>query len=368
MSDQAIIANAKFAAEYLEHYGYQVGQPRDASGRQAVTEGGLRAFQEFAGLAVTGQLDAETVAKMREPRCGCRDTLRSLDQLALARWRKNRLTYFIEKRVSQLDPATVDAQIRAAFDDWEKCCDIKFAISPSRTDADLIISIGSGAADNFDGPGSTLAWAFLPNGADGQLLMRFDAAENWTVAGNGIRFRNVACHEFGHMIGLEHSRVQSALMAPFYSPAVVSPQQADDISRVRALYGPPVSDQPPGDPADPKTFCNLYKQLTAKVNELRHAKEFTMAGITFDENDKKNLNTVLAAVTSPTCEKITAALGNLAKLCPPAPAAAPAFMTPWGMQPQPAIGGGLCAALPGVLALLPVLQQLLAVCKPTATA
>ena len=350
-----IQTNAKFAAEYLERFGYQPDAPRDASGRQAVTESGLRQFQEFAGLQPTGLLDAETLDKMRQPRCGCADVLKSVDAAALARWRKNRLTYFVEKRVSQLDAATVDAQIRAAFDDWQAACDIKFSVSPTRNDADLIISIGSGAADNFDGPGKTLAWAFLPNGNDGQLLMRFDAAESWTVNGNGIRFRNVACHEFGHMIGLEHSRVQSALMAPFYSPAVVGPQPNDDISRIVALYGPPANN-PPADPppADPKTICNWFKQITAQFNELRHAKEFTMAGITFNEADKANINALVAAATSPTCEKITAALAKLAAACPATPAPAPAIA-----------GGGLCAGLSGVLALLPVLQQLLAACKAT---
>ena len=360
MSDKSdIFANADFAAKYLAQFGYLAVPPAQAGAQSLLGTDAVRKFQEFAGLNENGLLDAETITKMQQPRCGCKDVLRLVDQALLARWRKNRLTYFIEKRVSQLDAPTVDAQIRAAFDDWEKVCDIKFTISPSRTEADLIISVGNGAADNFDGPGSTLAWAFLPNGSDGQLLMRFDAAENWTVSGNGIRFRNVACHEFGHMIGLEHSRVQSALMAPYYSASIAAPQANDDIPRVQALYGPPVATPP----ADPKTICNLFKQLTAQFNELRHAESFTMAGITFDAADKAAFNQVLAAATSPTCAKLTELLANIAKVCPATPA--PAVMTPWGPQPQPAIGGGLCAALPGILALLPALQQLLAACKPT---
>ena len=49
---------------------------------------------------------------------------------------------------------------------------------------------------------------------------------------------NVACHEFGHLLGLTHSKKPGALMAPYYNPFIATPQQDDDIVRVQKLYGP----------------------------------------------------------------------------------------------------------------------------------
>lgn len=45
----------------------------------------------------------------------------------------------------------------------------------------------------------------------------FDDAEQWSVNSyRGTNLFQVAAHEFGHSLGLSHSDVKSALMAPFY--------------------------------------------------------------------------------------------------------------------------------------------------------
>ncbi|XP_050302465.1 matrix metalloproteinase-14 isoform X2 [Anthonomus grandis grandis] len=67
----------------------------------------------------------------------------------------------------------------------------------------------------------------------------FDASESWTIDSyRGTNLFQVAAHEFGHSLGLSHSDVRSALMAPFYrgyNPAFTLDQ--DDVDGIQALYG-----------------------------------------------------------------------------------------------------------------------------------
>lgn len=228
--------------------------------------------QDFAGLPKTGRLDPATVELMSRPRCGCKDIQR-LVAPEEARWRKTTLNYYVEKYVNGLSVQDQDDIIRLAWNQWQDVANVKTVQVISRAGADIIISTGSGPTDDFDGPSGTLAWAYMPTGMDGQLLMRFDLSERWVkdTPNAGILMLNVACHEFGHLLGLDHSRVQSALMAPYYSPNITKPQSNDDIPRIQALYGavaptpqppqPPQPQPPGGNPVDPTTREAAHKAL-----------------------------------------------------------------------------------------------------------
>merc|ERR1712133_322751 len=157
-----------------------------------------------------------------------------------SRWKVKDLTYRISKYPikSGLTHQQVDDVIRKAFQVWEKATDLKFTTKSSgKVHIEIRFESGAhGDDDPFDGEGGTLAHAFFPvYGGDAH----FDDQEDWTVnTYRGTSLLMTAAHELGHSLGLSHSNVRSALMAPFYRgyEENISLDQ-DDISGIQALYG-----------------------------------------------------------------------------------------------------------------------------------
>jgi hypothetical protein len=141
--------------------------------------------------------------------------------------------------------------IAYAWREWEKVC----AITVSRVQDARLADIRY-TAKRIDGGSGTLAWAELPCGPDRQLESRFDSADSWhfdpsTPPPRGkIHCGAVACHEAGHLLGLEHetNNATTSLLDPYYRPDVLVPQQWD-IAQVQMRYGPPIA--PPTPPTTP---------------------------------------------------------------------------------------------------------------------
>lgn len=260
---------AALAVNYLDAFGY-LG--RELAGWDDITLGDIinavRTFQDFFGLKKTGYLDPHTVRSMEKYRCGCPDLvqesteagveymrIKQFAEVNLPRWKKKSIKYAVEQYVSGLSKSEQDDIFDKAFEAWEKVCGISVVAAGAGQTADILIGTGQGRRSNFDGPGGTLAWAYLPQGDDRQLVMKFDIDEAWQGVGGasarGVLMLNVAAHEFGHLLGLDHSRVQTALMAPYYDPTVASPQANDDVPRAKARYGEPRNDSPSPPPTPP---------------------------------------------------------------------------------------------------------------------
>lgn len=60
----------------------------------------------------------------------------------------------------------------------------------------------------------------------------------------GTDLLQVAAHEFGHVLGLQHSLEPGAIMSPFYSDSYPLRLSEDDTRGIQYLYGPPVSGPP----------------------------------------------------------------------------------------------------------------------------
>lgn len=274
--------------KYLSAFGYLAKQLSEVS-KDDIVEG-IKKFKQFFGIVNdagehTDTLDRQTMRLMMAPRCGHPDitTNPNLDFIKqelnvqefaannLNRWRKTGITYRIADYLSNLGKSTQDQAAAQAFQNWADICNLNVRVAGPNQTPDIIIRKGRGQGSQFDGPSGVLAWALLPDGSDNQLEIRFDQDETWvTVVRNqgDILYYNVLGHEGGHALGLTHSQVSSAFMAPYYSPQIATPQQNDDIPRMQTRYGPrttPTVPTTPNIPTVPPLIPSANRKLILEI-------------------------------------------------------------------------------------------------------
>ncbi|KAK7488195.1 hypothetical protein BaRGS_00020502 [Batillaria attramentaria] len=232
---------------FLEKFGYlddlRPGQHHSPdSTREAIRE-----FQRFNGLRVTGRMDRRTVRKMQQPRCGLPDVVKPSERPAGLRnnhdpnqplayyapgykWDKRDINYKVVQYTRQLGGNQQNNALRDAFGKWANVVPLNFRAVRSG-DADIEISFVR--RQHSDGPG---------NAFDGRAISgdtHFDDDEQWTLnEDRGTNLEIVAAHEFGHALGMGHSNVPTALMAPYYQG--YDPNYSlhtDDIRGIQSLYG-----------------------------------------------------------------------------------------------------------------------------------
>ncbi|XP_071372745.1 transforming growth factor beta regulator 1 isoform X1 [Centroberyx affinis] len=200
----------------------------------------LQVMQAFFGLEVTGILDKETVQVMKAPRCGVSDISRYGHFPGKPKWEKRLITYRITQYTPDLSQSQVDATIAQAFQLYSDVIPLDFKQIYSGT-ADIMILFKGGYHGDFypfDGPSGVLAHANSPGQAQGGDT-HFDDDETWTLTQRGVNLLLVAAHEFGHALGLDHSRDRRALMFPTYQYVNTNGYKLPDDDRrgVQALYG-----------------------------------------------------------------------------------------------------------------------------------
>ncbi|KAI7793656.1 hypothetical protein IRJ41_025185 [Triplophysa rosa] len=200
----------------------------------------MEVMQEFFGLEVTGKMDTNTLEVMKQPRCGVTDVARYNLYKGKPRWKKSVVTYRITDYTSQLSRSEVDATIGKAFKLYSDVIPLDFKQIYSGT-ADIMILFKAGYHGDFypfDGRGQVLAHANSPGPEQGGDT-HFDEDEKWTLSPQGVNLLLVAAHEFGHALGLDHSKDRSALMYPNYQYVNTNGYKLprDDRLGVQALYG-----------------------------------------------------------------------------------------------------------------------------------
>ncbi|KAG8136949.1 hypothetical protein E2320_005511 [Naja naja] len=197
----------ELAEKYIQHY-YPESDSTPvikSKAKNGIAPEKIRQMQDFLGLKVTGKLDASTLDAIKKPRCGIADIGEYNTFPGSPTWAKKELTYRILNYTPDMESRYVDYAIEKAWKLWSDVTPLIFTRVYGKT-ADIEISFVNRAHGDgfpFDGPGGNLAHAFSP--AFGGNA-HFDEDEFWAKDLKGTNLFLVAAHEFGHSLGLQHSR------------------------------------------------------------------------------------------------------------------------------------------------------------------
>ncbi|XP_059670923.1 metalloendoproteinase 3-MMP-like [Cornus florida] len=254
--------------KYLENFGYlsnlhsknQTHFNKDDF--DDLLESAIKTYQLNYHLKATGILDAPTVSKMMMPRCGVPDIINGRNWTQAAgkkghhhgrglhtfhtvshfaffpdhpKWPASK-THFAYGFAPNTRMDAIGSVMRA-FDKWASATHFTFAPTQDYANADLTISFHSGDQGDdhaFDGAGRTLAHAWAPT--DGRF--HFDADETWSDGATSDAFDlgTVALHEIGHLLGLDHSSVENAIMYAGIASGITKGLHEDDIMGIKVLY------------------------------------------------------------------------------------------------------------------------------------
>ncbi|CAL8075163.1 unnamed protein product [Orchesella dallaii] len=242
---------------YLQKYGYL--SPTESRLANKVTEG-IKMFQLFNGMELTGKLNSKTVEQMNKPRCGMAERMDMIENEHMnsstvshkipgwsRRWRSSRIFYKINNFPnSGIHPEVVRKEIRRAFRLWEGATNLKCEELAQDDNRKVEIEISFELGLHGDGypfvnsAGTPVAHAFFPDADNFKGDIHFDNNRLWTAYNvTEINLYQVAAHEIGHALGLEHSRFPASVMHMIVHSKLEDDFQLhlDDIKGIQNLYG-----------------------------------------------------------------------------------------------------------------------------------
>ncbi|XP_071579875.1 collagenase 3-like [Temnothorax nylanderi] len=206
-------------------------------------------FQEVYQLPGDGELNEETLNRMRQPRCGVEDISERTFAPLSNKWPKKHLKWNFH-----LANEWILKTARAAFDLWAANSSLTF--ERNSLNPDILISFREGrhtmlhflrnelCSASFKGPHGDVAHAFFPTGEPNYVSeVHVDKAETWHIQLNKnppgtYNLLQTLTHEIGHFLGLAHSFRKDSVMYG-YVPDDMFPVQLslEDVLSIQHLYG-----------------------------------------------------------------------------------------------------------------------------------
>ncbi|KAG6386842.1 hypothetical protein SASPL_152018 [Salvia splendens] len=246
---------------YLEQFGYLKYQNKTHATDDDfddILESALKTYQENYHIKPSGIVDDATISKMITPRCGVPDIVNGTNYMqprgkkhkssrssnihtvshysffpGRPKWpsTKTHLTYRFLSNV----PTYAINPVASAFQKWGSSTHFTFARVQTNQNADLEIGFFRGDhGDGFPFEGNTIAHAFAPPVGK----FHYDEDDRWSVGAvaGALHLETVALHEIGHLLGLDHSLEEAAIMYSMIGTGQIKNLHADDIAGIRALY------------------------------------------------------------------------------------------------------------------------------------
>jgi len=153
------------------------------------------------------------------------------------RWPGERsLTWALDDRPGVLTPDVTRAALQAALEEWQATGLVRFQRATGAGTADLIVGWRQGKHDACPAFGADPGFAHTGPVGPG-CFVHLDLERNWSATdGQGLSLRAALLHEVGHVLGLDHSPDEEALMYPEPSPARAHIARAD-LAGLHSLYG-----------------------------------------------------------------------------------------------------------------------------------
>lgn len=183
------------------------------------------------------------------------------------RWTASQVSFFVNSaNADGLSDAAVKSSLQFAADAWTSQTNaaFQFVYSGNTSGSALVYNGKNEVFFRPDPNGSIAATTYTWWDSTGRLL-EFDMAiwdsdfQFFTGGGGcsgGVYLEDVATHEFGHALGLDHSSVPTATMYPTFSGSCGQEWRSldpDDIAGVEALYPGGASEPAPPPPPAPTT-------------------------------------------------------------------------------------------------------------------
>ncbi|CAK8536944.1 unnamed protein product [Lathyrus sativus] len=218
--------------DYLEQYGYL---DSFTSNSDSIDESSLIQFQKYFNLTPTGQFDRSTYNILTKPRCGVADIVNETTSFK-PWWTGKELKYGFHPMNHVKD--NLKSLFQDAFNRWSNVTGLNFTETMVFKDSDIRI-----AFLKFDGEGGRVGGTFINNNSHFGVMF-FDLEEQWVLSSKsvvikegGVDLESFVMHQIGHLLGLEHSSVEEAVMYPIVLPKQkIELVNDDDLQKIQQIY------------------------------------------------------------------------------------------------------------------------------------